>query len=612
MTTPTYGIDLGTTCSAIGLVQDGTPRLLPVEEGQPLLPSVVSFPPDGPPIVGRAALNRLALEPDRTIRSAKRDMGTERRWAIGDEQLGAEDVAAHVLRALCDGVAELGLPRPERVVLTVPAWFPQSARAATRRAGEAAGLEVVRLVNEPTAAALAHAHGQSMERRALVYDLGGGTFDVSLVDQHGLLTEVLASHGDTRLGGDDVDAALLELVIERLEEDEQEALASLLRQDPGAQERARQAVEAAKIQLSSEAEAVIRAPFVGDVGGEARHLEVPLSRADLAEVAAPLIERTMRSVRRVLDDAGTSATELDELLLVGGMSRTPQVFAALLDELGLEGSAAISPDRAVGLGAAIQAAILDGGRVDGLLVDVAPYSLSVAAAGGPFQGLSTNYICRVVTPRNSPLPSRHTEIFHTVAPRQASIAVPVLQGADPNPLNNQVLGRVQMDDLPDAPRGRPNRPIAVEFRHDLDGLVHIEVRDQLSGRTVQGRVAADGDDVAELRELMIEDMVDLVPGWGEPLDDEPDPAPSNVRELFPAAAGPAEVPDEQDPRELERTFARVLAERASLDHLDAADVGELLRLARDGIAKLAAGDPEGAGVCHDELADLMFELGVYL
>ena len=612
MSTPTFGIDLGTTCSTIGLVQDGTPRLLAVEEGEALLPSVVSFPEDGPPIVGRAAINLLALEPGRTIRSAKRDMGSERRWTVGQEEISAEDVAALVLRRLCDGAVKAGLPRPERVVLTVPAWFPQPARAATRRAGEAAGLEVVRLVNEPTVAALAHAHGQSVERRALVYDLGGGTFDVSLVDQHGLLTEVLASHGDTHLGGDDIDAALLERLIDRIADDGDDDLALLLEEDPAARERARLAVEAAKIRLSAEAEAVVRAPFVGEIAGAPRHLEVPLTRADLSEVAAPLLERTLRSVRRVLADARVSAGDIDELLLVGGMSRTPQVFAALLDELGIEGSSAIAPDRAVGLGAAIQAAIIDGSRVDGILVDVAPYSLSVGAASGLVPGFATNFICRVVTPRNSPLPARHTEVFHTMAPRQQRIAIPVLQGADPDPRRNLVLGRILMDDLPDAPNGMASRPIAVEFRHDLDGLVQIEVRDQLSGRSVQARVAADGDDVAELREQLLDEIGDLQPGWGDPLDEDAAASPRLASERLAANDAPPAPAAKHDPDEMEQVFARVLAERDSLIELDDDEVAALARLARDGIARIAAGDIAAAGRCHDELSDLMFELGVYL
>ena len=611
MSKPTFGIDLGTTCSTIGLVQGGIPRLICVEEGDVLLPSVVSFPPEGPPIVGRAAVNRLALAPERTIRSSKRDMGTDRRWTVGDEELGPEQVAEHVLRRLCDGVEAAGLARPVRVVLTVPAWFPQPARAATRRAGEAAGLEVVRLINEPTAAALAHAHGQATERRALVYDLGGGTFDVSLVDQNGLLTEVLASHGDTHLGGDDIDAALLDHVIDQIAQGGDDDLALLLEEDPGARERARCAVEAAKIQLSSEAEVVVRAPFIGEIAGVPRHMEVPLSRAVLREVATPLLRRTMLSVRRVLDDAKVSPEDIDELLLVGGMSRTPQVFATLFDELGLEGSSAIAPDRAVGLGAAIQAAILDGSRVDGILVDVAPYSLSVGVATGPLPQLLTNFICRVVTPRNSPLPARHTEVFFTSAPRQQSIAIPVLQGADPDPRRNLVLGRIQMDRLPDAPDHLPHRPIAVEFRHDLDGLVQIEVRDQLSGRAVQARIAADGEDVAELREQLLEDMGDLQPGWGESVEDPPTESRPLAESPPDASPAPAASPEESD-AEMERTFARLLADRDSIADLDPEDAASLLRLAREGIAKLATGDHAAAGRCHDDLSDLLFEFGVYL
>ncbi|NOY25881.1 MAG: Hsp70 family protein, partial [Oligoflexia bacterium] len=518
---PCFGIDLGTTCSAIGLVRDGVPRILPVD-GTELLPSAVLYPKDGDPLVGQPALNALPLHPERGILSSKRLMGSDHRYDLGDRQLTPVDVAAVVLQRLIQAAQTACGIRPERAVITVPAWFTQAQRADTRAAGKRAGLQVARIINEPTAAALAHAHGQDLRRRVLVYDLGGGTFDVSLVEQDGPVVEVRASHGDSRLGGDDIDLALVDLVLRRLAETDR-ALRDAVDASVPARVRLLLAVEQAKIALSETDQVTLRVPFLLEMDGTARHLELPLSRMDVDDASEPFLRRTITSVDQVLADAAVKPGDIEDLLLVGGSTLQPRVWHMLHQRYGLEGSHAISPRRAVVLGAAIQGAIVDGSRTDGILVDVAPYSLSIGHARGPMR-VPTHFVCTVVTPRNAPLPSRHTEILSTAVPRQKTVTIPVFQGAHIDPRRNTILGRILLKGLPPAPQGRDSRPIRVEFRHDLDGMVHIEVTDVLSGRSAQGQVAADGAEQEQLREDVqkVWEHDHLIPGDGSDWDqDEP-------------------------------------------------------------------------------------------
>ncbi|MEW6071466.1 MAG: Hsp70 family protein [Planctomycetota bacterium] len=610
--TPTFGIDLGTTCSAIALVQNGHPRLLLID-GEDLVPSVVSWPPGGEPLVGIPALNRLALDPERTVRSAKRHMGTDRRWTIDGRVISAPEVSARILERLARGAAEATGRRVRRVVITVPAWFTHGQRADTMRAAEIAGLEVARLINEPTAAALAHAHRQDLRRRALVYDLGGGTFDASLVEQDGAVVEVRASRGDTRLGGDDLDQALAEIVLARLAEEDPALRAAIAGSIP-AQTRLLLAVQATKHELSATLRARVRVPFLLDLGGEARHLEAELERAELEEAARPLLERTLRCVEEVLADGGMRAAELDELLLVGGSTRIPLVWSLLRERTGLEGNAAVPPERAVALGAAIQAAIVDGSRVDGVLVDVAPYSISVAALAHLGDG-GHCMTCRVLTPRNSPLPARHTEVFSTTHPVQDTVLIPVLQGSDPNPLRNAALGEIELRGLPPAPPPRTSRPISVEFRHDLDGMVSIRVTDELSGRTADGRVAAGGVEVAGLREKLRRELETegILPGDGR----DPDPFLEREeragRSERPAVPAPLLAdPASGDLEEARHAFATVLEREAELARSHSAHACALAELAAEGRDALARGEAAAALARYDELSDRLFELGIWL
>jgi molecular chaperone DnaK len=654
--TPCFGIDLGTSCSTIGWVRDGRPALIPID-GLSLLPSVVSFPPDQAPLVGLPALNSLPLYPTQTILSSKRKMGSDHIYDLGHRTTTPVEVASLILKRLADAAEEATGTRPQRVVITVPAWFTQAQRADTRSAGAQAGLEVVRIINEPTAASLAHAHGRDLKRRVLVYDLGGGTFDVSLVEQDGSIIEVKASHGDTELGGDDVDRGLVDLIMDRLLHQDR-PLHDAIQASPSSKVMLQLAVEKCKIELSQTLKSTLAIPFVARTpSGDPLHLEMPLRREDLDQIADEIIERTLKSVDQVLEDAKLQAEQVDELLLVGGSTLLPQVWRRLYDNYRLEGSHAIPPQLAVGLGAAIQAAIVDGSRTDGLLIDVAPYALSVGVSTG--YGEVTHFVSQVLTPRNATLPSRHTEVFSTLSPTQDELSLPVFQGSDPDPRKNVFLGEICMEGLEPAPRGYRQRPISVEFRHDLNGMVDIVVTDELSGRAVSGRVAADGAQQAEQRAAWLSSLFedgevifgdDTMPSWGDIGEDE---ATVQARQAaFEAAEDADELDDEdgadgddagegagddaadsagadgadggaqaasgsspevrselEDARQL---FDRVLEARQQLLSQHPRQAAQLESLARSGLVALEVGDANLAMEHFDTLSDDMFNLGLYL
>ena len=595
---PCFGIDLGTTTAAIGWIRDGQPELIPVD-GEVLMPSVVAWPSEGGVLVGRPALNHYTLEPLRTVRSAKRRMGTDHVFTVGELQVTPAEVAALVLGRLLDAAeAETGA-RPTRAVITVPAWFTQAQRADTRRAGEAAGLNVERIINEPTAAALAHAHGQDVQRTVLVYDFGGGTFDVSLVRQDGPVVEVQASQGDSQLGGDDVDTRLTGWILDRIGELEPRVL-GLIEDDDTSLARIRAAAEKAKIALATSARAVLRMPFMVELDGEPWHLELTVPREELEELALPLMKRTFDLVAEVLRAADTKPADVDDLLFVGGSTGLPQLWTLLRRRFGLEGNARIPPQLAVALGATIQAAIVDGSRVHGVLVDVAPFALSIGVASGGIPGYPTHFTCSVITPRNSQLPSRHTHLLRTADPLQTRIRIPVYQGSDPDPRNNTILGEIVLEDIPPALEGELSRPVAIGFRHDLDGMVEIVITDQLTERTVRGQLAADGADQTRLRETWEAHATrfDLKFGEGGPVGEPPSAGPD------PALAGKL--------AEARGTFEAVIGGLETLEVDDAEARARIEDLARKGQLAAGMGEVDRAVALHDELQDLMFEHGVYL
>ncbi len=592
MPTRCYGIDLGTSTTAIGRVVDGAPLLLPVR-GRVLLPSVVWVPPDGGELlVGHDALAAAEAAPERLIRAAKRALGTRHVWTFEGRVVTPVEVSTAILRHLADEIGASTGERPVDVVITVPAWFNQLQRSLTRQAGEAAGLRVRRLIAEPTAAALAHGHGKALRRTALVYDLGGGTFDVSLVRQDGLILEVQASHGDVHLGGEDVNRGLSELLVERIAQ-VAPARAEALRSDGPTRAAWWSQVEQAKLALCHEPTVMV--PIPGAAEGEPP--AVPAEREDLEEAILPVLERTLKSVDQVLADAGVSAQDVHDLVFVGGSTGLPLIWRGLFRRYGLQGDASIPVQHAVSLGAALQAAILDGTDISGILVDVAPFSLSMGILTGGIPGYPTHYTCEVITPRNCPLPSRHTHLVRTAHPTQSRVQLWVFQGSDPDPRNNLLCGKVVMEDIPPAPEDRLFRTQAITFEHDLDGLVTIRITDQLSGREVTGTVSLDGSAHEALWTELTTwfDSVELE--WGDPYLAEESTVPRG---------GDAEL----DP-ELQAaiaSFEQVLGRPADLG-----EQGEdLLSQARSGMLAVRAGRRADALAHHTELMDRMFEQGVYL
>lgn len=625
----TFGIDLGTTCSAIGWVRDGQAQLLD-QGGSVLLPSVVLYPETGPVLVGEAAENLGVLHPDRLFRSTKRDMGTSRRWNVDGAEIGPVDVAEHILRALCARAEEITGEKPHDVVISIPAWFQQGARGDTRQAAEQAGLNVVRLVNEPTAAALAHANGKPQDRIALVFDLGGGTFDVSIVDQQGELVEVLASRGDARLGGDDLDDRLLQLALDHLRADDPELAAAAAAQ-PDALEKLTRALREAKHALSTDLKTVVRVPFLIELEGKPHHLELALDRDALNESLKPLVDRALACVADVLADAKLSSKDIDQVLLVGGATQSPLVWEALHGTYGWEASSAIPPQEAVALGAALQGALIDGVEIGPQLLDVASHPIGVAAMhNGP--DLVTYVSNATILPRNSPLPGRHTHRFGTGEKEQPMVVLTILQGSERNPLRNLILGKLIIDKLPPAPPGQNTRPIAVEISHDASGMVSVRMIDELSGRSVEKVLVASGEDAREVREAAMQAWKEtgLVPGDGR----DPDPYLENEQALDPGATPASKDPEEQRSAtdstspattgdsdsssdggklaDASAAFASVLkhAEMLASEHPDHAP--RLTQLATDGQAAIAGGQDAIALALHDQLADLQFGLGIYL
>lgn len=599
----TFGIDLGTTCSAIGWVRDGQVEL--IQHGPSvLLPSVVLFAEDGSVVVGEAAENQGLLHPGRLFRSTKRHMGTSRSWLVDGQARSPVDIAGHILSALCDGAEKATGERPHDVVLSVPAWFQQNARADTRAAAELAGLNVVRLINEPTAAALAHANGEPRDRLALVFDLGGGTFDVSIVDQQGELVEVLASRGDAQLGGDDLDEKLLERSLEGLSVAEPD-LAQAAQTNPGALEKLARAAREAKHALSSELKTTLRVPFLMDFGGQPRHVEQPFDRDDLEQDLDPILARALACVDEVLADAGKSASDIEDALLVGGATQSPLVWAALRSTYGWEASSAIPPQEAVAMGAALQAALIDGIDVGSQLLDVAPHPIGVTALVER-RSAPPLLVNSIIVPRNSPLPGRFTHRFFTTHPEQSELDVQVLQGSDANPLRTLMLGELTLTDIPPAPPGEPNRPLAAEITHDPSGMVSVRIIDELSGKDASIVVTTGAKEADRLRQELIARCRDhlFTPGDGS----DPDP-------FLEQDAPPAQAPEGADPERIAdatAAFSSVLKLGKKLDSHYPGQATRLRQLASDGQAALAQNQSTLALALHDELADFQFEEGIYL
>ncbi len=496
------GIDLGTTNSAAAIVQDGQPRIL-ANGDQKIIPSVVGHSKQAGWLVGQPALNQYAFDPDNTVRSIKREMGSEDRVTLDDQEFSPQQISSFILREL-KAIAEKDLGQPvTKAVITVPAYFTNAQRQATKEAGEIAGLEVVRIINEPTAAALAYGLDHEEDQIALVYDLGGGTFDVSLVEMAGGVVEVRASHGNTHLGGDDFDHILAEHAGKLFYKKHQISL----KENRVAMARLDRAAEAAKVHMSNFPEAHLREEYLVEQDDVPRHLDAMVSRTDFEELIESLLDQTIESLDKVFADAELSVDDIDRVLLVGGSTRMPAVWDLASAYTGLEPDAEINPDEVVALGAAVQAAIIAGQPVDSILVDVTPYSLGIEAAIS-MGGQLIPDIYSVLIHRNTTIPVTKEQIFQTVHPSQEAVHVKVYQGEAPIASANTLLGDFMIEGLKQATPGE-HPSVNVCFDFDVNGMLYVSATDRVSGtkndvsvQATQARLTP--AEIAEAREKLSE------------------------------------------------------------------------------------------------------------
>ena len=461
------GIDLGTTNSCVAVIEGGEPVVIANAEGMRTTPSVVAFSKTGERMVGQVAKRQAITNPDRTIASIKREMGTSYKVAIDGKDYTPQEISAIILQKLkADAESYLGGAVTEAVI-TVPAYFTDAQRQATKDAGKIAGLDVKRIINEPTAAALAYGVDKETDQKVMVYDLGGGTFDVSIIEMGDGVQEVLATAGNNRLGGDDFDQRVMNYICDTFKAES----GIDLRGDKMAMQRVKEAAEKAKIDLSGMTTADINLPFITADATGPKHFETTLSRAKFNELTSDLVDMTMGPVRQALSDSGLSASEINKVLMVGGSSRIPAVQEAVKNFIGKEPFKGINPDECVAIGAAIQGGVL-GGDVKGLLLlDVTPLSLGIETMGN---------VCTKVIERNTTIPSKKSQVFSTAADGQTSVEVHVLQGEREFARDNKTLGVFHLDGIAPAPRGIPQ--IEVTFDIDANGIVNVSAKDLGTGR----------------------------------------------------------------------------------------------------------------------------------
>ncbi|WP_035288177.1 molecular chaperone DnaK [Clostridium sp. KNHs214] len=470
------GIDLGTTNSCVAVMEGGEPVVIPNAEGARTTPSVVSFQKDDSRLVGQVAKRQAITNPDKTIISIKRHMGTDYRVPIDDKKYSPEEISAIVLQKMkADAEAYLG-EKITQAVITVPAYFNDSQRQATKNAGKIAGLEVLRIINEPTAASLAYGLDKmDTNQKIFVYDLGGGTFDVSILELGDGVFEVKATNGNTKLGGDDFDNRIIDFIAENFKNEN----GIDLRGDKMALQRLKEAAEKAKIELSSAMQTNINLPFITADATGPKHIDMDLTRAKFNELTADLVEASIEPMRKALSDSGLSINDIDKIVLVGGSTRIPAVQEAVKNFTGKEPTKGVNPDECVALGAAIQAGVLSGDVKDVLLLDVTPLTLGIETLGG------------VATPlieRNTTIPTKKSQIFSTAADGQTSVEIHIVQGERKMSSDNKTLGRFQLSGIPAAPRGIPQ--IEVTFDIDANGILNVSAKDKGTGKEAKITITA--------------------------------------------------------------------------------------------------------------------------
>ncbi len=575
------GIDLGTTNSEIAVVRNGRVEVIPVAGDVRILPSVVGIADDGTLLVGEAAKNQYIAHPERTVRSIKRRMGENTRAAMGDKDYMPQEISAMILRQL-KRVAETYLGHAvTKAVITVPAFFSDAQRQATREAGEIAGLDVARIINEPTAAALAYENRHKGARKVLVYDLGGGTFDVSVVNLESGVVEVLASHGNNHLGGDDFDRKIVELGVDHLKQmfgiD-----ASLV---PVAMARLQRAAEVAKISLSDRPYASLAEEYLLERDGVPVHLSLEISRHDYEAMIEPYIDETLDAVHVALSGARLTVSDIDEILLVGGATRTPLVARRLEDELGLQPRGEVDPELCVAMGAAIQAALIAGTQTPTVLVDVTPYTFGTGALS-ELNGEIYPYCFVPLIRKNTPIPVSKSEVFCTTFDGQDKVDVTVYQGEDPDALNNIAIGSFTVEGLRDAPAGNP---VVIDFTLDLNGMLNVSAREKQTGLA---------------HSMTIDNAI------GRFEQDKLDAARGRVQALFgePHGTGTPESASDDASRRL-HVEARALYEKAErlLEKAGAEDAEDLVD-AIEAVKDALAGDDVALKTAMDPLADLLYYL----
>ena len=473
MTDEILGIDLGTTNSEIAIYRDDRPEVLRDDQGRIILPSVVGLTETGELLVGEEARNQFLLYPERTVRSIKRRMGSDAKVQLGEREYTPQEISAIILSRLKE-IAQARLGRPIRkAVITVPAYFSDPQRQATREAGEIAGLEVARIINEPTAAALVYEAAQHQGKRILVYDLGGGTFDVSVVRIEQGVVEVISSHGNNHLGGDDFDHKIVEHVLEHLKlkhgvdvADRPQAMARILR-----------SAEDAKKQLSDQPYARIAEEYLAEHGGQPVNLDLELSREEYEDMIAPFIEETLGAIHIALESAGLTSSQVDEILLVGGATRTPLIRRRLVEAFGTQPRGEVDPDLCVAMGAAIQGAAITGTEVSAVLVDVTPYTFGTSALG-ELNGELYPYHYVPIIPKNTPIPARMSEVFFTVLDEQTDVDVRIYQGENNDALENIKIGEFRVSGLSREPAGNP---VIVDLALDRNGILQVSAREKKTG-----------------------------------------------------------------------------------------------------------------------------------